>query len=73
MPLDCLRSGEWGEVAEVSGDGPWVSRMAELGIRSGMRLQMLQTGVPCLLNVDGCRLCLRGDAICQILVRPVPR
>jgi len=71
LPLDCLRAGEWADVAEVEGDPGWIGRMAELGIRAGCRLQMVQSGSPCLLNVSGCRLCLRGDAASQILVRPV--
>jgi Fe2+ transport system protein FeoA len=45
--------------------------MAELGVRSGCRLQMLQGGSPCLLRVEGCRLSLRGEASMQIFVRPV--
>jgi Fe2+ transport system protein FeoA len=71
MPLEMLRSGEWADVAEVHGEAGWIGRMAELGIRTGSRIQMVQDGVPCLLNVDGCRLCLRGDACSRILVRPL--
>lgn len=71
LPLDCLQPGEWADVAEVAGEPGWVCRMAELGLRCGSRIQMLQTGTPCLLQVAGCRLCLRGDAGTQVLVRPV--
>jgi Fe2+ transport system protein FeoA len=48
-----------------------VGRLAELGLRQGCRLQMLQPGAPCLLQVDNCRLCLRGSDCTQVLVRPV--
>jgi Fe2+ transport system protein FeoA len=71
LPVELLGGGEWADVAEVSGEPTWVGRMAELGVRIGCRLQMLQPGSPCLLQVDGCRLCLRGDCAMQILVRPV--
>jgi Fe2+ transport system protein FeoA len=71
LPLELLRPGEWAEVHEVSGEPAWVGRMAELGIRHGSRLQVLQPGSPCLLSVDGCRLSVRGDCACQIFVRPV--
>lgn len=71
LPLELLRTGEWADVAEVSGDPGWVGRMAELGLRTGSRLQVVQQGSPCLLNVGGCRLCLRGDACSRILVRPL--
>lgn len=71
FPLEMLRRGEWADVAEVSGDPSWVGRMAELGIRSGSRVQMIQDGIPCMLNVNGCKLCLRGDACSRIYVHPI--
>ncbi|MDY3551806.1 FeoA family protein [Gemmata sp. JC717] len=71
LPLDMLSPGEWAEVAEVNGQPEWVCRLAELGIRQGCRLQVVQPGATCLLNVSGCKLCLRGDDSAQILVRPV--
>ena len=61
LPLELLRSGEWAEVADVYGEPSLVCRMAELGVRTGCQLQMLQGGSPCLLQVGGCRLSLRGD------------
>jgi Fe2+ transport system protein FeoA len=66
-----LRSGQWADVADVCGEPSLVCRMAELGVRTGCRLQMLQGGSPCLLEVGGCRLSLRGECAMQILVRPV--
>ena len=71
VPLDMLRAGEWADVEEVSGQPGWVGRLAELGIRQGCRLQVVQPGVTCLLNVSGCKLCLRGGECSQILVRPL--
>lgn len=71
LPLELLRAGEWADVAEVSGEPGWVGRLAELGVRIGSRLQVLRGGYPCLLQVDGSRLSLRGDDVLQILVRPV--
>ncbi|HJZ94116.1 MAG TPA: FeoA family protein [Gemmataceae bacterium] len=71
LPLEMLRPGEWADVADVAGEPSWVCRMAELGLRSGCRVQMLQTGSPCLLQVGGCKLCLRGDSSAQIFVRPI--
>lgn len=71
MPLDMLQAGDWAEVEEVTGQPAWVGRLAELGIRQGCRLQVVRPGSPCLLNVAGCKLCLRGEDSAQILVRPV--
>jgi Fe2+ transport system protein FeoA len=71
MPLDMLRAGDWAEVEEVTGQSGWISRLAELGIRQGCRLQVVQPGATCLLAVSGCKLCLRSGECSQILVRPV--
>jgi ferrous iron transport protein A len=69
LPIEMLSSGVWADVAEVQGESGWVSRMAELGLRAGSRLKVLQPGSPCLLEVGGSRLSLRSNL--QILVRPV--
>ena len=71
MPLDMLQAGEWAEVHEVSGQDAWVGRLAEMGIRQGCRLQVVQPGATCLLDIGGCKLCLRSGDCSQILVRPV--
>ena len=72
MPLELLNNGDWADVADVTGEPGWVSRLAELGVRIGSRLRVLQAGSPCLLQVGESRLSLRGDLVMQILVRPVP-
>lgn len=71
IPLDMLKPGEHAHVVEVSGDAAWVCRLAEMGLREGCQLTVLQPGSPCLLKVADCRLCLRGAETSQILVRPV--
>jgi Fe2+ transport system protein FeoA len=71
LPLEYLSPGEWADVAEVHGEPGWVGRLAELGVRIGCRLQVLRGGYPCLLQVGGSRLSLRGEDLLQILVRPV--
>jgi Fe2+ transport system protein FeoA len=71
MPLELLPSGEWADIAEVNGDSHWVNRMAELGVRVGSRVRVLQPGSPCLLQVGQSRFSLRGDWSLQVLVRPV--
>ena len=53
LPLDMLQAGEWADVADVAGEPGMVCRMAELGVRIGCRLRMLQGGCPCLLQVEG--------------------
>jgi Fe2+ transport system protein FeoA len=71
LPLELLTAGEWADVEHVAGEPSWVGRMAELGLRTGCRLRVLQSGSPCLLDLSGSRLCLRSESLMQILVRPV--
>jgi ferrous iron transport protein A len=71
VPLELVSAGEWAEVAEVAGEPGWVGRLAEMGVRAGSRLRVLQPGSPCLLQVGGARLSLRPDWGMSILVRPV--
>lgn len=71
MPLEDLDAGDWADIADISGEPGWVTRLAELGVRIGSRLLMLQPGSPCLLQVGESRLSLRGDLATRILVRPV--
>ena len=71
LPLEYLRTGEWADVADVTGEPGWVGRLAELGLRTGSRLLLLQSGWPCLLEIGGSRLSLRCEEGTRILVRPV--
>jgi ferrous iron transport protein A len=71
LPLELLSCGEWADVVELYGDPAWVSRLAELGVRVGCRLRVLQPGKPCLLQIGSVRLSLRSDLATQVLVRPV--
>jgi ferrous iron transport protein A len=69
MPLELLHAGQWGDVADIAGEESCVNRLAELGMRIGSRLQVLQPGSPCLLQIGESRLSLRGEWNMQILVR----
>ena len=71
LPLELLTTGEWADIADVTGEPGWVSRLAEMGVRIGSRLRVVQSGSPCLLEIGESRLSLRGDWAMQILVRPV--
>ena len=71
VPLELLNTGDWADIADVSGEPGWVTRLAEMGVRIGCRLLVLQAGSPCLLQVGESRLSVRGDWATQILVRPV--
>jgi Fe2+ transport system protein FeoA len=71
MPLEFLQSGDWAVVGLIEGEPHWVGRLAEMGLRPGTRLRMLQSGSPCLFNVGGCRLSLRLDNAGGVFVEPL--
>lgn len=69
IPLTCLRTGQCGCVGDVVGTGGVVHRLREMGLRAGVRVQMLRSGSPCILCLDGQRLCVRSDEMAHVLVR----
>ena len=71
LPLEFLHNGDWGDIAEITGEPSWVHRLAELGIRTGCRVSVLQAGKPCLVEIGGVRISLRSDLATHILVRPL--
>jgi Fe2+ transport system protein FeoA len=73
LPLELLQPGDRGEVSDIAGDPDWVARLAELGVRVGSRVRLVQVGPPCLVQCEGgARFSLRGEEAFHILVRPLP-
>ncbi len=70
IPLQCLEVGTSGAVTAVVGNGDLVHRLDEIGLRQGAEVQMVQSGRPCIVRVNGQRLCLRADELLRVLVRP---
>jgi ferrous iron transport protein A len=71
LPLELLTPGERAEIAEIHGESGWIHHLAELGLRSGCHLQVVQSGSPCLLLIGGCRISVRSDLATRIFVRPL--
>jgi Fe2+ transport system protein FeoA len=69
LPLQFLHSGAVAEIDEVMGDTTDVHRLAELGLRPGATVEILQSGSPCLVRVGASKLALRGDDLLHVLVR----
>jgi ferrous iron transport protein A len=69
IPLPFLRSGESGCVGDVIGTGCLVQRLREMGLRAGAKVQMVRSGSPCILRLDGQTLCIRSDEMSHVLVR----
>jgi ferrous iron transport protein A len=69
MPLTALYSGQFAEVGQLLGPVEQVRRLEELGIRAGAQLEMISTGSPCIVRIDGSRICFRHDESLRVLVR----
>ncbi|HEX3600438.1 MAG TPA: FeoA domain-containing protein [Lacipirellulaceae bacterium] len=69
MPLAVLRRGQVAEVGQLVGAPEQVRRLEELGLRAGARLEMIRSGAPCIIRVDGSKLCFRDDDNSRVLVR----
>lgn len=70
IPLGFLARGQVAEIQHVVGGTEQVQRLHELGIRSGTVVEMLQPGSPCIILLNGHRLCFRPSEVIGILVRP---
>ena len=68
LPLHLLPAGCSARVADLIGDVDQVHRLEEIGLRRGAVVKMLQSGTPCVIHVDGSRLCFRESEMIGILV-----
>jgi Fe2+ transport system protein FeoA len=68
IPISSLLPGQRAEVHQIVGSADQVRRMEELGIRSGVALEMVQSGTPCIVRVGATKLCFRDGEMCSILV-----
>jgi len=70
LPLRLLRRGEVADIEEVVGLEHDVHRLRELGLRSGVAVEMLQPGSPCIVKVADHKYCFRDGDVFGIFVRP---
>jgi Fe2+ transport system protein FeoA len=63
--------GQSGRVSQIVGQADHVHRLREMGLRDGAMIEMLQSGRPCIIRLDGQRLCVRDDELLSVLVRPI--
>ena len=53
IPLHLLSRGEFAEIGQLVGESEEVHRLEELGLRSGVMIEMLQPGIPCIVGPHG--------------------
>lgn len=70
IPLEYLGRDECGEIADIDGDPQGVARLADVGVRIGTKVRMVQGGSPCLCELGQTRVSLRLDRRVQVLVLP---
>ena len=66
-PLSTFRSGQV-VCDSLSGEGPEVVRLKRMGICSGRRIDVIQTGDPMILGVVGTRLGISRKLASRVLV-----
>jgi ferrous iron transport protein A len=59
--MNLLGPGEVGCILEIEGETHFVRRLAEMGLRSGVQVRMVQPGHPCIVAFDHQRLSFRGE------------
>jgi ferrous iron transport protein A len=70
VPLTLLRAGQSGRIGEVVGGGGVVHRLREMGLRAGALVEVIRSGSPCIVRLDGRqKLCVRSDEMTGVLVR----
>lgn len=70
IPLHMLPAGQLAQVDQLFGDADMVHRLEEMGLRSGTTIEMVQSGLPCIIRLAGHKLCFRNSEACNVLVRP---
>ncbi len=68
LPLTALRVGETALVVRVLGDSRCVDHLREVGLRPGVEVEMVQPGSPCIVRLEGQKLCLRADELASVMV-----
>jgi Fe2+ transport system protein FeoA len=70
IPLKLLAPGQVAQVGQLVGEPHDVHRLEELGIRTGAMVEMVQSGTPCIIRLNGAKLCFRDCDVFQVLVTP---
>lgn len=70
IPLNSLAPGTFGRIAQIVGTAGFRQRLHEMGLTGGARIEMIAPGSPCLIRLNGSKLCLRFEELGHVLVDP---
>lgn len=70
MPLDQTPPGQSATIVRLSGCPTHVRRLEEIGLRRGTTVQVVRNGRPCIVRVNGNRLCIRCSELMHVWVQP---
>ena len=70
IPLSLLSAGEFAQIHAVAGHPEQTRRLRELGFQEGARVEMIQSGSPCIVRLDNSKLCFRDCELSRVMVRP---
>ena len=68
LPIELLNSGESGVISDVHGRPELVVRLAEMGLHTGVRVCMVRSGSPCIVEVNHQRFSIRFEDSATVLV-----
>lgn len=68
IPLHTLAPGHSATIRQLMGKPDDVRRLEELGLRAGVLVEMVDSGVPCIIRLAGAKLCFRGAEAFQVMV-----
>ncbi len=68
VPLSRMATGQRAVLSEVVGRADQVQRLKELGFRTGVGLEMVRSGSPCIVRLQGHTMCIRGNDLLNVLV-----
>jgi len=69
IPLSCLRDGESALIDRIIGPDDHVHRLQEFGLLGGAMIEVFRGGSPCIIRLEGGKVCLRADDLLRVLVK----
>jgi len=69
IPLELLAAGSSGRIGQLLGTAEEVHRLEEIGMRVGVKIEVLQEGAACIIRLDEATLCYRLEQCVRVLVK----